>query len=215
MSLDSKTRRLMEQALATVDEHGNRGPRLVGDAQRLIRAVRSLLHLKLIHNDADLEALDLACYALQLPMRQTKLLASGKLGRINLRERAEQSAELLVGSMGTKIDEALLDRTTRLLQEAHHRSPMIEDAKILADAVNLDDFGIVGLLGQAIQLARQGGGVAQVLEGAEKREQYGYWEARLKDGFHFEPVRRLAERRLEHARAMAKLLADEMGDALS
>ena len=49
---------------------------------------------------------------------------------------------------------------------------------------------MVGLVNRAIQLGRQGDGVKQVAEGNEKREQYGYWEARLKDGFHFEPVRK-------------------------
>ena len=49
----------------------------------------------------------------------------------------------------------------------------------------------------------------QVAEGFEKREQYGYWDARLKDGFHFEPVREMAKRRLENARAAARLLLSE------
>jgi hypothetical protein len=50
-----------------------------------------------------------------------------------------------------------------------------------------------------------------VAEGSEKREEYGYWEARLKDGFHFEPVRKLAKARLDNARQASKLLADELG----
>jgi hypothetical protein len=53
--------------------------------------------------------------------------------------------------------------------------------------------------------------VRQVAEGNQKREQYGYWDARLKDGFHFEQVRRLARQRLENMRKAAKLLDDELG----
>jgi hypothetical protein len=49
-----------------------------------------------------------------------------------------------------------------------------------------------------------------VADGAEKREQYGYWDARLKDGFHFEPVRQMAKRRVEHAREVARLLLEEL-----
>jgi hypothetical protein len=64
----------------------------------------------------------------------------------------------------------------------------------------------------AILTGRQGGGVAQVADGSEKREQYGYWDARLKDGFHFEPVRQIARRRLEHARHVADLLSAELGE---
>ena len=77
--------------------------------------------------------------------------------------------------------------------------------------VNLDDFGMIGLINRAMQLGRQGDGVDQVAEGNQKRDQYGYWEARLKDGFHFEPVRKLARQRLANARAAAKLLDDELG----
>jgi hypothetical protein len=61
-----------------------------------------------------------------------------------------------------------------------------------------------------IQLARQGDGLKQFVEGLDKREQYGYWEARLKDGFHFEPIRQIAKRRLARAREVARMLTDEL-----
>ncbi len=53
-------------------------------------------------------------------------------------------------------------------------------------------------------------GIEQLADACEKCDLYGYWEARLKDGFHFDAVRQLAQQRLEHSRAIAKLLADEM-----
>ena len=130
----------------------------------------------------------------------------------NLRDRCEEAAEGLIVEAGAWADDALLDRTARLLREAPHRPPMLDDAKVLADAVNLEDFGVVGLVQQVIQLARHGQGVAQLADGLEKREQYGYWDARLKDGFHFGPVRDQARRRLEHARQTAALLREELAD---
>jgi hypothetical protein len=174
--------------------------------------VQRFLKLDLIGNEPDTEALELACYGLQFPMRQLKTLPVGKFGRINLKDRAEQSAELLVSLLGSdsSLDEALLDRATRLIHEMPQRSPMLDEARLLADAMNLDDFGVTGLMMQMIQLSRQGDGVAQLAEGAEKREQYGYWEARLKDGFHFEPIRQMARRRLENARTAASLLLGEL-----
>src|SRR5206468_991965 len=101
-------------------------------------------------------------------------------------------------------------RATRVLHEMPHRSPILDEAKLLADAVNLDDFGVTGLTQQIVQLARQGEGVVQLADGLDKREQYHYWEARLKDGFHFEPVRHIARRRLESARQVARLLMEEL-----
>lgn len=209
MPLDAKLRQRLQQALAVVDEHGTSGPRLVDDALRLWRRVQRFIGMNLVTTGLDAEALELACFAIQLPLRRSWLLPSGRPGRATLRERAEEAAELLL-NVAPDADEPLLDRATRLLQEVPHRSPMLEDARLLADAVNLDDFGITGLIQQAIQLAGQGEGAPQLADGMEKREQYGYWEARLKDGFHYEAVRQIARRRLESARQAVSVLLTEL-----
>jgi hypothetical protein len=93
-----------------------------------------------------------------------------------------------------------------------HKSPVPEEARLLADAINLDEFGLVGLFTQMIQLSRQGDGINQLAEGCEKRDQYGYWDARLKEGFHFEPIRQLARRRVNNARQAARMLQDELNE---
>ncbi len=213
MSFDEKLRRRLEQLLAVVDEREGRdavGPRLMDDAQRLWRRVRNFIAMGLVTAAPDVEALELACMAIQLPMRSIKAAAGGRMGRISLRDRAEQAAELLTESVGGEIDESLLDRTARLLHETPQHPPVMEDAKLLADAVNLDDYGVIGFTLQSIQLARQGDGVAQLIDGLAKREQYGYWEARLKDGFHYEVVRQIARKRLDHLRQTAALLTEEL-----
>jgi hypothetical protein len=209
MPLETKVRQSLEEALAVVDDHGTAGPRLLDDTAQLWRRVRRFIRMNLVAEGLDVEAMELACYAVHLPTRRQRTLPTGRAGRGTLRERAEEAAELLLG-LPLDAPEDLLDRTTRLLHEMPHRSPMLDEAKLLADAINLDDFGVTGLVQQAIQLARSGEGVAQLADGAEKREQYGYWEARLKDGFHFEPVRQIARRRLDNARHVALLLIQEL-----
>lgn len=205
-------RSALNKALAVVDEHDTRGHRLLDDAQRLWSRARRFLVMGLIGKTSDTDAMELACYALQLPLKQSKMLPTGRLGRTNLRERAEQSAELLVGMLADRIEESLLDRTTRILHELPQRSPVLDEAKVLADAINLEDFGATGLFAQAIQAGRQGDGLLQLAQGCEKREQYGYWDARLKDGFHFEPVRQIAARRLAGSRQVAALLLAELAE---
>lgn len=209
MSLDAKLKRKLAQLLAAVDERDTRGPRLVDDAQRLYARIRKLMAMNLIA-EPDADALEVTCYALQLPMKQARPPTYGKLGRTNIRDRAEQAAELLVTFAAEQMDESLLDRTTRLLHEVPHRHPVVEDARLLADAISLDDFGATGLIVQTIAHARQGDGINQLLEGYQKRDEYGYWEARLKDGFHFEPIRQIAKRRLARARQIVGLLAEEL-----
>jgi hypothetical protein len=206
--VNEKLRAKLQRAMQGGDDDTRSSARLLDDAARIFRLVKALLAMKLTPA-VSTDALELACYALQLPMRQRKQLPAGKLVRPNLRERAEQAAELLDAAVASDADQKLLEKTTLTLEQLPQRSPKLDEARILADAVNLDDFGITGLLTLTIQLARQGEGIAQVIDGLEKREQYGYWDARLKDGFHFEATRKLARRRLENARAMAKLLAEE------
>ena len=211
MPLDAKLRQRLEQALGVVDDQGTPGPRLLDDALRLWQRVRHFIEMELVGREGiDLEALELACYALQLPARRSRTLPTGKHQRGTLRERAEEAAELLLGVAGGEVDELLLDRAARMLHEMPHRSPMVDEARLLADAVNLDDFGAVGVALQVIQLARQGEGLLQLAEGCEARELYGYWEARLKDGFHFEAVRQIALRRLENTRTVCALLSAEL-----
>jgi len=209
MSLDAKVHKRLKKALAVVDEHGTVGPRLADDAARLFARIQRFAAMKLVAEGIDLDALELACYAIQLQTRRSKTAPAGRTGRISLKEKAEEAAELLL-EIDLDVEDEFLDRTARLLHEMPHRSPMLDEAKLLADAVNLDDFGATGFVQQIIQATRSGEGVVLIADGLQKREQYGYWEARLKDGFHFEPVRQIARRRLDNARHMAMLLAAEL-----
>ena len=158
MSLEPGLRKRLEKVLSTLDDQGSLGPRLTGDAARLWQRVRKFISMNLISPEIDGDALELACYALQLPTRQARGVISGRLARTNLRDRCEQAAELLVNLMGPDVEEKLLDRTTRLLHEVPHRSPVIDEAKLMADALNLEDFGVIGLILQTVQLALAGGG---------------------------------------------------------
>ena len=89
--MEARLRQRIARALGVVDEHGTSGPRLVDDAQRLWRRVEAILKLDLIR-DPDADALELSCYALQLPMRSPQNLPTGRMGKTNLRDRTEQSA---------------------------------------------------------------------------------------------------------------------------
>ena len=205
-----KLRQRMDRALATVDAHGTIGPRLKQDADRLWRRCERLLELGLLAGEVDREALELACYTLFLPMRGAPTRQPGGIMRTSLRDRTEQAAELLIGTVGADASEDLIDRATNILLAMPHRKPALEESKLLADACNLDDFGLIGMINRTIGLACQGEGISQLVQGDRNRERYGYWEARLKDGFHFPAVRDLARERLANARTVARLIAEEV-----
>ncbi|WP_288026036.1 hypothetical protein, partial [Arthrobacter sp.] len=83
------------------------------------------------------------------------------------------------------------------------------EARLLADAVNLEDFGLTGLLSLMTTLAIAGDGISQLLDACSTREQYGYWDARL-SRFHFPAARDLATQRLAAARQFTTLLRSEL-----
>jgi hypothetical protein len=210
MSLEAGLTKRLGRVLRAMEDRTTEGPRLIDDAARLWRRTQKLLALNLVPASADLAALELACYALQLPFAADKASRNRPPVRTRLRDRAVLAIEILPKMFDdAQADESLLERTLALLEQMPDRDPKLPDSRLLADVVNLDDFGVTGLILQAIQLARQGDGLAQLLDGAEKRELYGYWDARLRDGFHFEATRRIANQRLENARAATKLLAEE------
>jgi hypothetical protein len=208
MALEQALRTRLAGLLAAEDQSVP-GPRLAADARRLWERVGRFLGMNLAGEQMDRDALELACYALQLPLRQNR---GQKLVRGSLRERCEQAAELMVSLFGREAEENLLDRTARVLQEIPQKSPMIDEARLLADAVNLDDFGLIGLFNQAMLLALGGEAVDAIAAASEKRELYGYWEARLKDGFHYEAIRDIARRRLADSRKVSHLLQHELGE---
>ncbi len=212
MQLDEKLRRRLERALNVVDDQGTVGTRLLESARRLWARLVAFQGGGLVPGGLDCESLELCAYAIQLPLRQVRGSTKGRAGLPNLRDRAEEAAEMLLAMAAADTDEALLDRGTRILYEMPHRAPMLDEARVLADAVNLDDFGLTGLVSLCMAAGRHGEGIAQLSDGLEKREQYGYWEARLKDGFHFEPVRQIARSRLESARQVARMLKLELGN---
>lgn len=197
MPLDARLQHRLDRSLGAATE----------EARRLWQRLQRLIGMKLIPPESDFQAMELACYTLWLPAP-----AGRRAGQTNLRERCEQAAELLLGELADAAPEALLARTAELLRQLPHRSAAMPEARLLADALNLEDFGVTGLVAMAMNLARHGGGVAQVAENWEKRQQYGYWQAHLKEGFyfHFEPVRQIARQRLESACVAAGLLLTEL-----
>lgn len=197
--------------LSAADPRGGlaSGRRLLDNSSRLCATVRHLLTLGLIPTPPDTAALDLACSALQLTLRHS--MPQQPRQTMTLRDRAQSAAELLISSVepADADERTLLDRAARFLQQLPQRSPAAPEARLLADAVNLEDFGVTGLFTLMASVALAGDGVSQLAEACATREHYGYWDARLAR-FHFEPVRRMAEQRLANARECCTMLRAEM-----
>jgi len=90
------------------------------------------------------------------------------------------------------------------------------EARILADAVALDQFGVVSLW-QAIRRGlEEGTGVQSVLDRWRRRNEFRYWDVVMKENIYFPEVREIARRRLERfAGLMDQVAIEQSGGDLS
>lgn len=101
---------------------------------------------------------------------------------------------------------ALLDRAARAIRQYPDRSTTLVEARILADAVNLDEMSLFSLWPGIRRGTLEGKGVQSALDHWHRRKEYQYWSSRIKEGFHFAASREIAVRRLaDYERLMEQL----------
>ncbi|MEL7237446.1 MAG: hypothetical protein AAGK78_01185 [Planctomycetota bacterium] len=158
---------------------------------------------------ADSAPVTVAAMASFLPLRHANGLASPTLGVVNLGRRGFRAAELLLEELPDLLPVAAMDATLRLLLELDASEPTSQQTCVLADAINLADFGIVGLLHPAMADDPRTMST-DLAERFRLRERTGYWAARLRDDFHYGVTRDLAKVRLERAAQVVAWYEDEL-----
>ena len=131
------------------------------------------------------------------------------LSDINLAELRDYSAQAAAVGLGTILAKPKVEKCCKIILESANRFTEMVEAAILSDARNLDDMGVVGLCHEFRRAAIQGRGVSDILDSWKRKIDYRYWQARLREGFHFESVRQLAEKRFNTAAWFMNRLADE------
>lgn len=219
--MDERLRSQLERSLGGTSASGKsragsakpKSP-LLGSAQILFK--RSLYYAKRELPDAklDRDALEIACHALMMPFAVGPTKPSS-MGVVSLSDRCTQAAEQLLANVGSATTEEMLDRTMRILLECPRKGTTLAEARVLADAINIEDFGVSGICRSAALLLRPGEPVTQLTDAYEKREQYGYWQARIKDSFHFDSTRAHATLRLRSAQTCIETLMGELQEDLA
>ena len=92
-----------------------------------------------------------------------------------------------------------ISKINRIITESRSHFPTLLEAMILSDARNLDDMGAIGIFSEFKRYIIGGKGVSNVLHTWKRKIDYKYWQARLKESFRFESVRKIAEQRLSTA----------------
>ena len=127
------------------------------------------------------------------------------------RGMVKQSRGILRQKLGWLLEPKRWELAGKIILESQNRQTKLIEAMILTDAVNLEDFGASGVFGEMARVLKEGGGVGVLLAVWRRMVDYDYWPARLRDGFRFEGVRKIAKARLEAATRFMRQLEKENG----
>ena len=119
------------------------------------------------------------------------------------------SARIAAEKLHGQLSEQKINKISGIILESGNKLTNLNEAKILSDAQNLDDMGIVGIFSLLRNSSLRGKGPLDVLRSWKKKIDYGYFQARLNESFHFESVKGIAEKRFEHTETFMSRLQDE------
>jgi hypothetical protein len=105
------------------------------------------------------------------------------------------STQIVTDKLAGALAGQKIDKINKIIAESGNRFTNMPEAMILSDARNLDDMGAVGVFNEFRRYVTHGKGVADVLQTWKRKLDYQYFQARLKESFRFEAVRKLAEQR--------------------
>lgn len=119
------------------------------------------------------------------------------------------AAELAADQLKDLLSPQDLDLMLHILQESRRRDAKLPEARVLADAVSMEEFGLIGLWNQNRQFHASGKTLEHLLKLWKVQHDYGYWDSRLRDGFHYDVARRAAQDRLSQMRGVYERLQRE------
>ncbi len=119
------------------------------------------------------------------------------------------STQVVAKKLDSILPAQKIDKINTIIIESGDRLTNMTEAMILSDARNLDDMGLVGVFNEFHRSLVYGRVITDVLQSWKSKIDYRYWQARLKEDFHFEAVRKKASRRLANAESFMKRLSIE------
>jgi len=121
----------------------------------------------------------------------------------------EEGAALLEQSLAGLLPPDSIARASVAVRTRQDRTADSVEAHVLAEAENLQEFGVLSLWPTIRRGAVDGKGVQAVLDTWKRKKEYQFWTARLNDSFRFEPIRELAKERLRKFERLMKELEEQ------
>ena len=209
-------REIAQQALTVPTLTGQKDNWLWDRAQRLIRNVEHICRLPEL-TEANL-AVDRLCliaatyfsdagFARYADAEDTA--ARVVLADVSTTDLLDFSAQVVTDKLTSAIAGPKIDKISKIIVESGNRVTKMTEAMILSDARNLDDMGAIGVYNEFRRYVVHGKGATDALDSWKRKIDYRYWDARLKESFRFESVRKLAAQRFSAAEYFMNQLAVE------
>lgn len=117
----------------------------------------------------------------------------------------EMAADWMTERVAKLVGAGVIQQAARILRQMNNRRTDVLEARILADAENLDEIGPHSICLMVRKICAEGKGLSDIISLWDRQNEYRYWPARIKEGFHFDATRQLAGARLER---LARLMND-------
>ncbi len=143
-------------------------------------------------------AIDLFCLKAAVYFFQTGLIRAAGGNSAPYLDPAEitrLSTLVVTEKLSKVVDAKRIQKINDILIQTCEKTTRLNEAKILSDAINLDDIGAVGVFNQARDCTLQKKSIAQLINSYKKKADYGYWQARLAESFHFKTAAKIANKR--------------------
>ncbi len=108
----------------------------------------------------------------------------------------DQGALKMETGLANLLPREAIRRASLAIRSMSRRGTDSVEGRIVSDADNLDEFGPLALWPSIRRGLLDGKGIQAVIDTWQRRKEYQFWSARLNDSFHFEPVRKIAQKRL-------------------
>lgn len=194
---------LAKQALTIPSAMGNVDGSLWDGAQRLVRSVERICRLPELADlgvQIDRFCLISAAYFSNAGLVRYLEVKEGG-GRLELfdsngDELLDFSTQVVEEKLSGAVERARIEKINKIITESGNHFTRMAEAMILSDARNLDDMGATGLFNEFRRYVIRGKSACDAVRSWKRKIDYRYWQARLKESFWFEQVRKLAEQRL-------------------
>lgn len=202
MSGIDEVREIAQQVLTIATAAGGSGNWLWDRTQRILRNVENICRLP-DFIDADIP-IDRFCLAAATYFADTGFThyvnaknapADLVLSDVNPSDLRKFSAKIVSAKLAERMSGSKIDKINRIMTESANRETDMTEAGILSDASNLEDIGAVGVFHEFRRFVIHGRSVSEVLDSWKKKVDYRYWQARLKEGFHYGSVQKIAFQR--------------------